>query len=91
MPSPSPKAYVHGRDLVSNGTSRVRQRASKKPRPQRQEAKQKKRGKVNPAVAFIAVVVVALVALAAVAYFVDARPEPPRPRAVWSPEHGHWD
>jgi len=64
--------------------------SKKQIRRQRQEAKQKNRGKVNPAVAFIAIVFVALVALAVVAYFVDARPEPPRPGAVWSPEHGHW-
>lgn len=64
----------------------------RKKRMAEERAQAEARGKMNPALVFTLLILAAVALIAGgVAVFGEEGPgEPPRPGAVWSPEHGHW-
>ncbi len=57
----------------------------------KQEKAQAQRRGLSPATLFIIITLALIVVLVVVAYLTgDARPNAPRPGAVWSEAHGHW-
>jgi hypothetical protein len=61
-------------------------------RKKKQESKKEQRSRWNPATLFLLFIVAAFLLMVVAGYFLrDPGPgDPPRPGAVWSPEHQHW-